>query len=315
MASWSLQVPSKTFVLGEYAVLEGGPCLGAATSPCFEMVFRESDRIQTLPAGIHPDSPAGNFFSDHKNIFETFDGKFFDPLAGMGGFGASTAQYLGLWGFREMVIKKRSYEDLLKSASIKEMIHEYRNFSSRKNGRVPSGADLVMQLFGGFTWINSSSWEVQKLNWPWSDQIGFFISTGNKVSTHTHLQDLSDFNPSELFRVLQQSRSDLKAKKADHWLESIGYYSQALGLLGLVAPETLALVQTLRSWPGVKAAKGCGAMGADVVFCVVDSMGEEEFQSHALKNQLRIVASTKNFSLGLTMKNAEVSKTGELSHD
>lgn len=312
---WRLQVPSKTFILGEYAVLEGGLCLGAATTPIFEMAVTSSEKNHRVLHSIHPESPAGNFLSEHQEAFKNLNIQFVDPLSGLGGFGASTAQYLGLWAFREMVLKERSRDDLLQANSIKEMIHEYRNYSSRKQGRAPSGADVVMQLCGGLTWIDTSSWEVQELSWPWPELTGFFISTGNKLATHSHLQDLSDFNPSELFRILHQARSEFKSEDADLWLESVKYYSQALEMLGLVAPETRSLLNLMSELPGVKACKGCGAMGADVIFVVVNSTEVEAVNKYALKNKLKIIASTRDFSSGIRIHNEFSSRKQELSHD
>ena len=79
MNHWRLQIPSKTFILGEYAVLEGAPCLGAATTPCFEMIFAPSAEKQSAVSGFHPESPAGKFFRDHQDIFDSTKIQFMDP--------------------------------------------------------------------------------------------------------------------------------------------------------------------------------------------------------------------------------------------
>jgi mevalonate kinase len=57
-----LSVPSKTFLVGEYIVLQGGPAILLSTPPCFEVI--------------------------------TENNQFIDPYLGLGGFGASSAKFV-----------------------------------------------------------------------------------------------------------------------------------------------------------------------------------------------------------------------------
>lgn len=309
-----LRIPCKTFLIGEYAVLEGGPCLGAATAPHFEMTFSRSDNgAKSYTPSFHPDSPAGKFSAAHARLFENLKVQFFDPLDSRGGFGASTAQYLGLWAYREMMAGSMSWNEVLQPLKIKAMVHEYRTYATSSEGRSPSGADLVFQLVGGLCWMDSATWEIQKMKWPWVNSVGYFISTGNKLSTHLHLQQLGDFNSTELFRILQKSRLALKTTDLLQWLESLHEYSQALDLLGLVSPETSLLLKAIRDWPGVQAAKGCGALGADVIFCVVKTDHDEDFQLALKTHQLKLIASTQTMSAGVEIHPLEIRLRQELS--
>ena len=166
-----LRIPYKTFILGEYAILDGGLCLGAGTEPFFEMSFSKKSHSEpnlgtdNSPV-FHQDSPAGKFLVKNSALFENIDFEFIDPL-GIGGFGASTAQYLSLLIFRECVIQKRNLSDLTEPSSLQKIVNEYRAFAVQDGARVPSGADLVIQLVGGLSWIDTSNWHVQKINWPW----------------------------------------------------------------------------------------------------------------------------------------------------
>ncbi len=311
-----IRIPCKSFILGEYAVLDGGFCLGAATTPHFEIFFRANNNksVQNLSL-FHENSPAGKFLKSNFELFKNLEIKFSDPLLGQGGFGASTAQYLGLWAYREIVINKHSQSKFLEPEQIKSMISEYRDSAAGSGGRAPSGADLVIQLAGGFNWIDSKTWEIQKTKWPWPNLIGYLIATGNKLSTHTHLQDLNNFNSSQLFHILQQARSSIKTMNLDHWVKSVNSYSNELDQLGFVAPSTMTLLKEIRSWSGVLTAKGCGALGADVIFCVVRSDDEKTIQSHLLNKNLKIVATTETFSSGLEILPYETSINRELSCD
>ncbi|MEK6772880.1 MAG: hypothetical protein AABY64_02970 [Bdellovibrionota bacterium] len=310
-----IRIPCKSFILGEYAVLDGGLCLGAATTPHFEFFFRtKNESVQNLSL-FHESSPAGKFLKSNFELFKNLEIKFSDPLLGQGGFGASTAQYLGLWAYRECIVNSQSRSKLLEPERIKSMISEYRDFAAGSEGRAPSGADLVIQLAGGFNWIDSKTWDIQKTKWPWPNLIGYLIATGNKLSTHTHLQDLNDFNSNELFHILQQARSSIKTMNLDHWIKSVNNYSNELEQLGLASPATLAIVREIRSWSGVLAAKGCGALGADVIFCVLTSDEEKSVQSQLLSKNLKIVATTETFSSGLEILPYETSINRELIRD
>ncbi len=313
-----LRIPYKTFILGEYAILNGGLCLGAATEPFFEMKFfkkNNSDHYLSGDAPIfHPDSPAGKFLLKNFAIFKNVDFEFLDPL-GIGGFGASTAQYLSLLIFRECIWKKRNLSELTQPSSLQKIVDEYRALAVQDGARVPSGADLVVQLVGGLSWIDTNNWQVQKLNWPWAQASGFFVSTGHKLATHLHLQHLSQFNTKELFQILEQSESAMKTNDFAHWLDSINNYASALSSMGLVTTETDLLLTQIGEWSGVLAAKGCGALGADVVFCVVQNEYQEEFVDLAERNELRIVATTENFSAGLQIHITDENLISEISHD
>lgn len=314
-----LRIPYKTFILGEYAILDGGLCLGAATEPFFEMKFfkkMNSDQYLSIdaPPIFHPDSPAGKFLLKNSAIFENVDFEYLDPL-GVGGFGASTAQYLSLLIFRECIWKKRNLSELTQPSSLQKIVDEYRALAVQDGARVPSGADLVVQLAGGLSWIDTSTWQVQKLNWPWAQASGFFVSTGHKLATHLHLQHLSQFNTKELFQVLEQSESAMKTNNFVDWLDSINDYASVLSSMGLVTTETGLLLIQMRQWAGVLAAKGCGALGADVVFCVVQNEYQEEFVDLAERNELRIIATTENLSAGSQIQIADENLTNELSHD
>src|SRR4051794_4338735 len=87
-------VPGKTFLAGEYLALSGGPSLVFASEPRFELsVTSGAGKAE----GIHADSPAGLFIKKNQDYFKNFDLVFHDPYQGKGGFGASTAQFLGAY--------------------------------------------------------------------------------------------------------------------------------------------------------------------------------------------------------------------------
>jgi mevalonate kinase len=84
-------IPGKTFLVGEYLALHGGPTLVALSKPCFELKAQAgAGSIGT----IHPESPAGQFISKHSDFFKKFDLEFVDPYQGLGGFGHADVKVL-----------------------------------------------------------------------------------------------------------------------------------------------------------------------------------------------------------------------------
>ena len=75
-------------------------------------------------------------------------------------------------------------------------------------------------------------------------------------------------------------------------MAGIADFQSCLETLRLQAPRTLELLERLRGAPGVLAAKGCGAMGADTMLAVIDREFRSEFFSGVREMNLEIVAST-----------------------
>ena len=92
-----LSVPGKTFLLGEYVALDGGPSLLLSTEPRFELRVRARSRDVALP--FHAQSPAGRFFERHADDLAAWEFEFRDPSGGRGGLGASSAQFALMYAF------------------------------------------------------------------------------------------------------------------------------------------------------------------------------------------------------------------------
>ena len=77
----TLSAPSKTFLVGEYLALSGGPSLVATTGQRFQLVLQKVNEENPLvnklnKAGIHPESPAGRWALKYSECFENFDFSF-----------------------------------------------------------------------------------------------------------------------------------------------------------------------------------------------------------------------------------------------
>ena len=95
MGSARFSIPSKAFVLGEYAVLKGAPALVATIAPRFELVRQNA--VDTSGGGkpfadFSPEAPVRQFITASRR-FILLEARFVDPHKGSGGFGGSTAEF------------------------------------------------------------------------------------------------------------------------------------------------------------------------------------------------------------------------------
>lgn len=286
-----MHIPSKTFIIGEYSVLTDRYAIVAAHKPYFSL--RTDAHGQAWQP--HPQAPAGKLLQRHQDAGTQY--YFFDPHAGLGGFGASTAQYLSLHQQLESKRSQQIWQDYLHDA--------------QQAGTQPSGADLLAQLYGGLCWVDCHDGTVTALPWTFAN-IGFLVCrTGAKVATHEHLAQLNcqRISSSALGPLCHMARDALLAADENSFIETINAYHDGLYDLGLVATTTVRWREELLAMPGVVAAKGCGAMGADVILLVY-----QLDQEAALRAQLTlsVVASHCDLSAYNTaMKNT---KDGQRRH-
>lgn len=276
MSSLVLSVPGKSFLAGEYLALKEGPCLLFSSLPRFELRARTgSGGVE----GIHPDSPAGKLIRDHQDFFNGYDLSFVDPHEGRGGWGASTAQFLTAFVLNEW---RESCElETLKSLSISRLLESYWKYSWNGLGYRPSGADLVAQYKGSLTLFEKRAGLVAVHGWTFAEIDFALIPTNHKLPTHVHLKELRNFDESALEEALNILRSALQSGDSAEFVRGIQANAKALDDLHFVADHTRALCTEMMRKPGVLAAKGCGAMGADVMLVVF-----EKSQRDAFKNSL-----------------------------
>lgn len=302
-----LSCPSKTFVLGEYLVLEKGQALIANTQPRFQLKL--STRGSGTCEGIHPNSPAGIWFRKKQEDFKGHSLQFTDPHEGRGGLGASSAQFLMTHYVHSILAGQRP---MLKSFDTVQMIWEdFCDLQKNAKGRTPSGADLVSQWAGGLSLIKLGEVEAQSLRWPFQKESFFVLRTGEKLATHEHLKTLESFDTKSLETSFYQAKSALIDVNADEFAKAINAYGAGLESLGLQVPESVKLVKAFRDSGLVKAAKACGAMGADMIFVFFDKEKVSEIQSLIDKLQLEVVANHEDITDGLKVSvepNKEVTK-------
>lgn len=250
---WS--IPAKTFFLGEYAAIAEASAILLTTNPCFEISLIDERRLE----GIHPQSPAGIYWS--KLSF----GKglaAFDPYHGKGGMGASSAQFLAAYLASSCLQNKAPDTD--------EMLKLYYQSAWQGRGLRPSGYDLLAQSQASLVFINRQQRLLRTCRWPFQDISFILIHTGQKLATHEYL--FSAILPGDIHvlnDIVEKAVHALESTDSDTLIGTVSaYYRHLLGL-NLVARHTQAAIETLTRDKDILAAKGCGAMGADVILLLV----------------------------------------------
>lgn len=264
---YELSVGSKVFLFGEYQVLKSGKALLATLEPRFKLQIKPgTGNVNGIPEG----SPAHRLIKQDSLFFKLWDLNFLDPHNGSGGFGASTAQFSLVHGFKE------SHQCLNTQAQVmidfKKLHRDYLTEASLSSGIQPSGADLIAQVQGGLVEIDFKAGKVKRQLWPFSQKQVLFFSTGYKLPTHTHLSTLSEdshfhdleFSYDETLRHFEQNKFNL-------FIHSIQNYQNILDKKGWLSDSSRNLLCKINGLKGVIASKGCGAMGNDVIAVIVSN--------------------------------------------
>lgn len=255
-------VPGKTFLLGEYVALHGGPALLLAHGPHFEFDFKDGEG--TVP--FHPDSPAGEWVELHENLFKTTEITFRDPHEGAGGFGASTSQFMATYlyalSMRKMYSEGRELSALQKWA----IVEDYKNlFEGDKT--IPSGYDLMAQMGKGLQIIDAGKNRADQVVWPFADVEIHIFKTQTKITTHEHLKKIT--MSSETVAVLERCATNciaaLDRKSKAPFFKELQEFSRLQEKAKLLSPDSAVWIQKALNTKGVLAARGCGALGADVL--------------------------------------------------
>lgn len=252
--TWS--IPAKTFLIGEYAAIEGASAIILTTTPCFKV------RLSANPGlhGIHRDSPAGRFWAreGRPGIGLTWS----DPYEGCGGLGASSAQFLGVY-----LASKHLQET--KSSRV-ELMSYYFEYAWDGVGSRPSGYDVLAQSQHRCVHINRQKNICQAVDWPFSDMAYILLHTGKKLATHQHLQTLA--LPSQIHQLsstADQARIAFLSRDSQLLIDAVNDYHHQLMSMNLIAQHSLGQIKSLQEHPDIVAVKGCGALGADVLLVLI----------------------------------------------
>lgn len=289
-----LTAPSKTFLLGEYAVVQGGPAIIMSTSPRFQLTATNECKATLL--GIDPLSPGGKLVEKYNNDFAGYAIEFTDPYHHLGGFGASGAQFILLYALREYLKNKNQPIDVI------TLLNEYNSLAWDGKGLPPSGADIIAQKYGKICYFHKNKQIIETFLWPFPDLAYCLIHTGYKLATHYHLAQLKKIPTEKLEKVVLKGRKSIQQIKTDLFIESIKDYAKLLAEQGLVTQETQNILNQLNANGDVLAAKGCGALGADVILVITRQQKIKNLIEWLKNQKLNVIVYGNRLAAGLTLK-------------
>ncbi len=285
--------PGKTFLIGEYAVLQGAPAILLNTKPKFEFFVTLSEK-HNLTKLFHPQSPAGKWLKLHPETAGSYHVKYKDPYKGKGGFGFSSAQFnLMYWLSRNSVIKQEAEE-------VSRLWRSYRSLDFPA-GLKPSGADVVSQWMGGVSVFSfSPAFKARFLTWPFSDLDFFLIRIGESFSTHKHLNCLLGKEFFDLFPLAEKALSCLGTADSAGFVSAVEGYSAGLIKKGLAGKNALQFLSRMRKAKRIITAKACGAMGAETAAVFFDPKDKKQVRDFLRKET--VLAHSSDLTCGITVR-------------
>lgn len=268
-----IDIPAKTFFLGEYSVLRGKSALVLTHGPVFIFKFLKK---QNGKLNFHPDSLAGKISKKYQDSIENYIVEVADPYNGIGGLGLSSAEFIAAWMFVDHVVNDDAPIIL---SFLMEDFFELTNVEKIK----PSGVDIIAQCQSKcFNKINSKNIRFESINWPFKDYGVVLFHTLNHCSTHKHLSTIEKV-PDELLLASDYGIKSIENKDLDGLIYHINKFVDIQNQAGLLAEKTKDYISLLNKEAGVLAAKGCGAMGEDVIAVIVDKKNIDDINSFGQK--------------------------------
>lgn len=294
-----LSIPGKTFLAGEYLALVGGPAFILCTEPRFQLMVSQEP---TEKSPFHPESPAGRLYSLNRQRLSSVTLKWKDPYLVKGGFGASSAQFGLLSGMLQL--GEELWGESERFFDWHEMLSEYRQISAiDKNGissgPIPSGADLVGAVGGGITFFDRNRGHTQTFSWPFQELEFFLFHTQEKLATHEHLKNLKTFETQKFRDATDLILNGLQLVNSENFLEGLKNFRDELWAQGWSTEKSRKAVSAFEKLNSVRVAKGCGAMGSDVILVIGNKNGAREIKSLGQELDLVFIAGTAELSQGL----------------
>lgn len=290
MNNLQLTVPSKTFLVGEYLALLDGPCILISTAPRFKLKVKKATK-QAIN-GINPYGIAMQFIKNNQITFNKLSINFLDPYEGLGGFGASSAEFVLLYSLKNLIVHKK--------IDIEKLITNYKSLT-HLSGYQPSGADLASQFCGEITLYNGKNFSLKKFNWPFANLGFFLIHTNNKLDTRKHLMKLtkSKLKTANLKKIVLLCTKSIEETDEINFCKAINLYNKYLQKQNLICDKTTQILNRIFTNKNVLAAKGCGALGSDVILVITAKKHKNQFLKWARQNKLTVIATNNNISPGI----------------
>lgn len=280
----TLSFPSKTFLIGEYAVLNSSPAVLVNTLPRFEFNIHFNSSSCRHP--FHKDSCSARWIKINQKLFSNISISCFDPHQGQGGCGLSGAEFNCVYFIKNKVKNV-------------QLLNMWKEYNLLKTGS--SGADIVSQWVGNVCLFNPYPFSVRSLTWPFKNLSFALIRTGQKLKTWKYLKNLKKNSFPDLNMWARQAFQAVESSDEESFIRAIKEYAVALDKNGLVMEPTQYFLEKLKKNKDIVTAKGCGAMGAEVVVLFFQSCKEEKVMKFLENNE--IVSTSHSITHGISIKN------------
>lgn len=261
-----ISCPAKTFILGEYAVLDGGPAIVLNTAPRF--VCRIQKNSKTSGLDMPENSPAGQWIRKNPQDFQSIQLNWFNNY-NKGGLGFSSAQFNILYAY-SFILKEGGIDQI----NPQEIWRSYLNL--KFEGFLPSGADVITQWVGGVCVFEQNPLSVETLTSSLPDLHCFVLRTGEYFETHKYLKNFKFSDVSDLKKISQQGVQAIKQRDEASFIEAVNDYRKGLQAKSYITPKSQEILNKLINIKVIKACKSCGAMGAETLIVFYKKQDEEE---------------------------------------
>lgn len=292
---FTITIPSKTFLSGEYAILNGGRAVVMSHSPSFQISVNASAESELI--GIHPQSPAGQYVRKNGAAFKNWRVEFFDPYLSAGGFGASSAQFVGCFAWKHFIENLGTPNSW--NVNVETLWRAFRDLSFE--GNLPSGGDVIAQAQGGVSIVKTTPYVASCRPWPFLDLEALIVPTGFKVSTFEHLRERLPVTD-ELMNRSEEAAQSFVAGDSENFLRHLQQFADELERLSLVTASTRGLIAQISAIPEVLLVKGCGALGADVILVLVRPENSELVRGRLTGQGLIVRANSRQLGEGLKLE-------------
>ena len=258
---------AKTFIIGEYAVLDGGSAIVLNTAPRFVCRLQKSSKNSSLD--LAENSPAGQWIRKNPNDFQGVQMDWSHSYRSRGGLGFSSAQFNILYAY-SFILREGSIDQI----NPQEIWRSYQSLSFE--GFLPSGADVITQWVGGVCVFEQEPLSVETLTSSLPELDCLVLRTGEYFETHKYLKNFKIGSVSDLKKISKQGVLAIKQKDELAFLEAVNDYRRGLRAKNYVTAKCQEILDQLLKTKAIKACKGCGAMGAETLIVFYKKQDEEE---------------------------------------
>ena len=294
-----ISCPAKTFIIGEYAVLDGGPAIILNTSPRFICRIQKNSTAGKI--NMAENSPAGQWVKKQAQDFQSVQLNWSSQYENKGGLGFSSAQFNILY----------AYSFILRDGHIDQITpqEDWRSYRNLKfEGFIPSGADIITQWVGGVTVFEQSPLSIETLTSSLPDLDCIVLRTGDYFETHKYLKNFKLTEVSDLKKIAQLAVTAMKQKEELAFISAINDYRKAIKRKNYITAKSDEILSRLEKIKAIKALKACGAMGAETLIVFYKKQDKEEVKKEI--SFLETVATSENITYGVSFqkitKNLEI---------